>query len=119
MAFDLVTADVEKHDVINHAFMTCSYIYISWQQCTLIPYALSENFYTHKMRKVIGRIIFILIFLIVTNAKENQIRRIDLGVDFTTIGYIPAMNLALETINNDTTLPFSFDVIRSDSMVSI
>lgn len=33
-------------------------------------------------------------------------------------GFIPAMELALETIENDTTLPFTFDIILNDSMVS-
>ena len=38
------------------------------------------------------------------------------GIDLS--GYIPAMNLALETIKNDTTLPFNFNIRLNDSMVS-
>ena len=32
--------------------------------------------------------------------------------------YIPTMELALETVENDTTLPFSFTYTLNDSMVS-
>ena len=70
------------------------------------------------MRKgVIGIVFFtFLLPVIITNAKETY----RLGVDFSlqSAGFIPAMDLALETINNDPTLPFNLDVIRSDSMVS-
>ena len=38
------------------------------------------------------------------------------GTDLS--GYIPAMNMALETIENDTTLPFNFSVRVNDSKVS-
>ena len=37
--------------------------------------------------------------------------------DLNLSGYIPAMNMAVETINNDTTLPFDFSVTLNDSMV--
>lgn len=37
--------------------------------------------------------------------------------DLNLSGYIPAMDIALETINNDTTLPFDFSVTLNDSMV--
>jgi len=68
---------------------------------------------------VITMISFVFLFLIVTltNAKET----LYLGVYFTNslnTGFIPAMDLALETIENDTTLPFSFNITRSDAMVS-
>ena len=64
--------------------------------------------------------IFVFIFLIGVNGKEQTL---NLGVlisqegdsDFT--GFIPAMNLALETIENDTTLPFNFVVKSNDSRV--
>ena len=64
--------------------------------------------------------IFVFIFLIGVNGKEQTL---NLGVlisqegdsDFT--GFIPAMNLALETIENDTTLPFNFIVKSNDSRV--
>ena len=65
---------------------------------------------------------FVFLLLIGVNAKETL--RLKLGAlisqrgsfDFT--GLIPAMNIALETIENDTTLPFKFDVVINDSMVS-
>ena len=37
------------------------------------------------------------------------------GTDLS--GYIPAMNIALETIENDTTLPFNFQARVNDSQV--
>ena len=37
--------------------------------------------------------------------------------DINYSGYIPAMDIALETINNDPTLPFYFNVTLNDSMV--
>ena len=38
--------------------------------------------------------------------------------DLNLSGYIPAMELALESIKNDTSLPFDFSVTLNDSMVS-
>lgn len=62
----------------------------------------------------------VFLFLVGVNAKET----LHLGVlisqegDFAdNRGFIPTMNLALETINNDTTLPFSFNIVLNDSMV--
>ena len=55
-----------------------------------------------------------------TNAQET----LRLGVlvsqeaDFDFSGLIPAMELALETVENDTTLPFNFSITLNDSMVS-
>ena len=37
--------------------------------------------------------------------------------DFDFSGYIPAMDISLETINNDPTLPFNFSVTVNNSMV--
>ena len=37
--------------------------------------------------------------------------------DFDFSGYIPAMKISLETINNDPTLPFNFSVTVNNSMV--
>ena len=60
------------------------------------------------------------LFLVAVKAKEA----LHLGVlisqegEFDFTGFIPAMNLALETIENDTTLPFNFTITLSDSMVS-
>ena len=62
----------------------------------------------------------VFIFLIGVNGKEQTL---NLGVlisqegDFDFTGFIPAMNLALETIENDTTLPFNFVVKSNDSRV--
>ena len=64
--------------------------------------------------------ISIVLFLIEVNAKET----LHIGVlisqegDINLSGFIPAMNLALETIKNDTTLPFDFYIRLSDSKVS-
>ena len=64
--------------------------------------------------------IIVFIFLIGVNGKEQTL---NLGVlisqegDFDFTGFIPAMNLALETIENDTTLPFNFIVKSNDSRV--
>lgn len=33
-------------------------------------------------------------------------------------GFLPAMELALETIEDDETLPFAFEITLNDSMVS-
>ena len=59
------------------------------------------------------------LFATETNAKET----LRLGVlvsqeaDFDFSGLIPAMDLALETVENDTTLPFKFSITLNDSMV--
>ena len=37
--------------------------------------------------------------------------------DFDFSGYLPAMDISLETINNDPTLPFNFSVTVNNSMV--
>ena len=71
------------------------------------------------MEQAITKISTVLVFLIVVNAKETL--RIGMlisqegDIDFT--GFIPAMDLALETIENDTTLPFNFYVRLNDSKV--
>ena len=57
-----------------------------------------------------------LMFLSLTDAKEKDSLR--LGVYTDLIGFLPAMELALKTIRNDETLPFTFNVTCSDSMVS-
>ena len=62
----------------------------------------------------------VFLFLIEINAKET----LRLGVllsqegEFDFAGFIPAMDLALETIENDTTLSFSFEITLNDTMVS-
>lgn len=72
------------------------------------------------MRTVIVSISTVFLFLTGVNAKHT----LHLGVlvsqegDIDLSGYIPAMNLALETIKKDETLPFNFDVMLNDSKVS-
>ena len=70
---------------------------------------------------IIRMVIAVLLMLLVkVKAKET----LYLGVlisqegEFDFTGFIPAMNLALETIENDTTLPFIFNITLSDSMVN-
>ena len=64
----------------------------------------------------------VILFLIrVSSAKDT----LHLGVlisqegDFDLSGYIPAMDLVLESIKNDTSLPFEFNVTLNDSMVRV
>lgn len=70
--------------------------------------------------RVITAISVVLLLLIRGNSEQT----LRLGVlisqegDFDFTGLIAAMDLALETINNDTTLPFNFYVTLNDSMVS-
>ena len=67
-------------------------------------------------------IITILLLLIRLNATKDILR---LGVlvsqsekgGLNLSGYLPAMQLAFESITNDTTLPFDFNVTVNDSMV--
>ena len=71
---------------------------------------------------VITTISVVVLFLIRVNATEKMI--LHLGVlisqegELDLSGYIPSMNLALETIKNDTTLPFDFHITLNDSKVS-
>ena len=72
---------------------------------------------------MITTITVVLLFLIrvPVNSAKDMLR---VGVlvsqegDLNLSGYIPAMDLALESIENDTTLPFYFDVTLNDSKVS-
>lgn len=64
----------------------------------------------------------VILFLIrVSSAKDT----LHLGVlisqegDLDLSGYIPAMDLVLESIKNDTSLPFEFNVTLNDSMVRV
>ena len=71
---------------------------------------------------MISTIGVVLLLLIRANATKKMI--IHLGAlvsqegELNLSGYIPSMNLALETIKNDTSLPFDFHVTLNDSMVS-
>ena len=74
--------------------------------------------------KIIATISVVFILLIGVNARRETPREtLRLGVlisqegEFDFTGFIPAMRLALETIENDTTLPFTFDIVLNDSMV--
>ena len=70
---------------------------------------------------VIATISVVVLFLTRVNATEKM--NLHLGVlisqegELDLSGYIPTMNLALESIKNDTTLPFDFNVTLDDSMV--
>ena len=78
------------------------------------------------MTSIVNVINTISVVLLLLLARVNSIEKmiLHLGVlvsqegDVNLSGYIPAMNIALETINNDTTLPFEFHVYINDSMVS-
>lgn len=59
--------------------------------------------------------IHFIMFLSLTDAKEKDSLRLGVYNDLT--GFLPAMELALETIRNDETLPFTFNVTCSQSMV--
>ena len=69
---------------------------------------------------VITTICIVVLFTIEVNGKETLRlgALISQDAEFDFSGFIPAMNLALDTIENDTTLPFSFSVTLNDSMVS-
>ena len=62
-----------------------------------------------------------IVFLFTIGANAKQTLRLGVLIsqegDFDFTGFIPAMNLALETIENDTTLPFNFSITLNDSMV--
>jgi len=58
--------------------------------------------------------IIILLIIVKTNGKET----LRLGVSTDLTGFLPAMDLALKTIEDDETLPFVFEVTLNHSMVS-
>ena len=64
--------------------------------------------------------VVVLLLLIRASAEKDTLR---LGVLIPVEGfldlsaYIPTMELALETVANDTTLPFNFSTTFNDSMV--
>ena len=73
----------------------------------------------HRIIAVFGAT---LLFMLRANASKDILR---LGVlipekgELNLSAYIHTMELALETVNNDATLPFQFKTIHSDSMVSL
>ena len=72
------------------------------------------------MSTIIVTISIVFLFLIEVNAKV----KLQLGVlisqkgDEDLSGYIPAMKLAVETINKTESLPFYFNITLNDSKVS-
>ena len=69
---------------------------------------------------MIERIIVVLLLLLRLNATKDILQLgilVSQGGDLNLSGYIPAMQLALESITNDTTLPFDFDYTLNDSKV--
>ena len=74
-----------------------------------------------SMVSMFTTIIVVLLLLIRLNATKDLLY---LGVlvsqegELNLSGYLPAMQLAFESITNDTTLPFDFNVALNDSMVS-
>ena len=72
------------------------------------------------IRGIIATIV-VMLLLIRLNATKDILHigvLISQGGELNLSGYLPAMYLALETIKNDTTLPFDFHVTLNDSMVS-
>ena len=71
---------------------------------------------------IIATIGVVFLFLIRVNAKEKMILHIGVLIsqegELNLSGYIPAMNITLETIKNEPTFPFDFHVTVNDSMVS-
>ena len=65
-----------------------------------------------------------LLFLVNVKAEVKEKKTLHFGVlisqegEFDFTGLLSAMDLALETIENDTTLPFNFTITLNDSMVS-
>ena len=69
---------------------------------------------------IVARIVALLL-LLKLNATKDILHLgvlVSQGGELNLSGYIPAMDLALEAIKNDTTLPFEFHVTVNDSLVS-
>ena len=71
----------------------------------------------------VNAIIIVVVLLLIqkVNATEKMILNIGVLIsqegELDLSGYIPSMDLALESIRNDKTLPFDFNVTLNDSMV--
>ena len=63
------------------------------------------------------RIIFAIILLL-SMSKSNARETLRIGVFNDIRGFVPGMDIALETIKNDKTLPFTFEVTFNFTMVS-
>ena len=72
----------------------------------------------NNMERIRGIAITVILLLsmgkTVTNARET----LRLGVFNDIRGFVPGMEIALETIRNDKTLPFTFEVTFNFTMVS-
>ena len=68
-----------------------------------------------ETKTAVCTIIITLSFLTNTLNGRETLR---LGVYTDLTGFLPAMDLALKTIEDDKTLPFIFNVTLNDSMVS-
>lgn len=101
---------------------------INTYNCRLIFSLYFQDSYTYRyismriIRTITSfTIICLLVTITITNAKET----LRLGAmisqegPFGLTGFLPAMELALETIKEDETLPFEFEITLNDSMVSI
>lgn len=70
------------------------------------------------MRIIVFGFTFALFSLLLPIRETNAREILYLGVFNDLRGLVPAMNIALETIENDTTLPFTFNYIYNHTMVS-
>ena len=72
--------------------------------------------------RIITVISAVFLFAIKVNVTAKDTLRLGVLIPVKGVldlsAYIPTMELALETVANDTTLPFNFSIIRNDSMVS-
>ena len=73
------------------------------------------------MTFIVRLISAIVLLLTVVNSTTKDTLRVGVLIsiegDLNLSGYIPSMNLALESIENDTTLPFKFHATLNDSRV--
>ena len=69
--------------------------------------------------------VVILLVITISSATTHEKETLRLGVlvsqdgSFDNSGFLPAMDLALETIENDSSLQYRFEVRVDDSMVSV
>ena len=76
------------------------------------------------MALIVRAIIWVIVLFVFLIRINEAIDTYHLGVlipmkgDLDLSAYIPTMELALETVNNDTTLPFNFTHNLDDSMVA-
>ena len=64
------------------------------------------------------KVIAVTIILLLSISKTTEREILRLGVFNDLRGLVPAMEIALETIKNDKTLPFTFEVTLNFTMVS-